>query len=400
MPTHFSDAMMMRTAPELIPESKLPQQGTTIFSTMTALAQRLNALNLSQGFPDFAAPRELTELLAQATQSGHNQYAAGDGLLRLREQVAQQFAQRDQIQVDPIQEITIVPGATIALFCAIQALIHPDDEVIIFDPCYDSYAPAVRLAGGRCIHIALNAHDFSVDWQQVADAISPKTKMVIVNTPHNPTGTMWQQTDWQQLIQLILDKPIYVLSDEVYEHLCFDQQRHYSAWSFPELRARSLVVGSFGKTFHVTGWKTGYCVAAPQLMQLFRQIYQFTSFCGNTPCQVALSEYMQRHPEHIQNLSAFYQNKRDDFLTALSGSSWQWQPAAGTYFQVLDYSQIRPDLNAAEMCEYLAHEYKIVGIPVSAFYQKTPEQQRLIRFCFAKTEQTLAQATAILAQIK
>ena len=379
-------------------QSKLPSQGVTIFSVMTELAQRLNALNLSQGFPDFPAPPALIEALCQATQSGYNQYSAGDGLLALREQLVQQFLQRDQLQLDPITEITITPGATIAIFCAIQACIHAGDEVIIFDPSYDSYAPAVQLAGGTSVHIHLEAPTFQVNWQKVKDCINAKTRMIIVNTPHNPTGAIWSEQDWHQLIELIQDKNIVVLSDEVYEHLVFDGQKHFSALQFPELRERSYVIGSFGKSYHVTGWKTGYCVAAPHLMRLFRQIYQFANFCGTTPCQIALANYMQQHPEHVQELANFYQAKRDLFNTQIQNSRFQFIPSQGTYFQNLDYSAIRPDLNDVEMCQFLAEQHKIVAIPISVFYQQAPESLRLIRFCFAKTDQTLQRAGAILAE--
>ncbi|MHA3084417.1 methionine aminotransferase [Acinetobacter sp. ANC 5383] len=379
--------------------SKLPAQGVTIFSQMSALAQRLNALNLSQGFPDFAAPEALLDCLVEATRQGFNQYAAGDGWLPLREQVAQQFAQRDQLQLDITQEITITSGATIALYCAIQSLIHAGDEVIIFDPSYDSYAPAVELAQGVSVRIPLLTPDFQVDWQRVKDSINSRTRMIIINTPHNPSGAIWSKQDWLTLIELIEAHNIVVLSDEVYEHLIYDGQRHYSALSFPELRQRSLVVGSFGKTFHVTGWKTGYCVAAPELMHLFRQVYQFASFCGNTPCQVALSQFMQQHPEHIQQLASFYQQKRDLFNAGLAQSKFIFTPTQGTYFQNVDYSQIRPDLNDVEMCQWLAEQHKVVAIPISVFYAQPPQNLRLLRFCFAKTEQTLAQACEILAQV-
>lgn len=380
--------------------SKLPAQGVTIFSQMSALAQRLNALNLSQGFPDFAAPEALLDCLVDATRQGFNQYAAGDGWLPLREQVAQQFVQRDQVQLDITQEITITSGATIALYCAIQALIHAGDEVIIFDPSYDSYAPAVELAQGVSVRIPLLAPDFQVDWQRVKDSIHSCTRMIIINTPHNPSGAIWSRQDWLTLIELIEGHNIVVLSDEVYEHLIYDGQRHYSALSFPELRQRSLVVGSFGKTFHVTGWKTGYCVAAPELMRLFRQVYQFASFCGNTPCQVALSQFMQQHPEHIQQLADFYQQKRDQFNVGLAQSKFMFTPTQGTYFQNVDYSQIRPDLNDVEMCQWLAEQHKVVAIPISVFYAEPPKNLRLLRFCFAKTEQTIAQACEILAQVR
>lgn len=380
-------------------QPKLPDQGTTIFSVMSALAQQLNALNLSQGFPDFPAPEALLEALSQATLNGFNQYAAGDGLLALRQLLAQQFLQRDQLLLDPVQEITITPGATIAIFASIQALIHAGDEVIIFDPSYDSYAPSVQLVGAKAIHIDLSGTDFHVDWPRVADAITEKTRMVIVNTPHNPTGSIWSKQDWLNLIALIQDKNIVVLSDEVYEHLIYDGQQHHSALSFPELRQRSIVVGSFGKTFHVTGWKTGYCVAAPALMRIFRQVYQFTNFCAVTPIQIALANFMQQHPEHIQQLSSFYQAKRDLFIAGLATSRFHLHPSQGTYFQNLDYSQIRPDLSDTEMCQFLAEQHAIVAIPCSVFYQKPPVSLKMIRFCFAKKDQTLIQAGTILSQV-
>lgn len=379
-------------------QSKLATQGVTIFSTMTAMAHRLGALNLSQGFPDFPAPPALLEALSQATLTGHNQYPPGDGILALREQLALQFHQRDQLQLDPVTQITITPGATIAIFCAIQACINAGHEVIIFDPSYDSYGPSVQLAGGKAIHIALEAPDFKVNWQQVKDLINDKTRMIVVNTPHNPTGTIWDKQDWLELIELIQDKNIVILSDEVYEHLVFDGQQHFSALHFPELRERSFVIGSFGKTFHVTGWKTGYCVASPELMRLFRQIYQYANFCGTTPCQIALAQYMEQHPEHIQELPQFYQTKRDRFNQAIHHSRFLLKPSQGTYFQNLDYSQIRPDLNDVEMCQFLAEQHKIVAIPVSVFYKQAPESLRLIRFCFAKNDETLQKAGEILNQ--
>ncbi len=379
--------------------SKLPAQGVTIFSIMTAMAQRLNALNLSQGFPDFDAPPALLHALSKATMDGFNQYAAGDGLLPLRQQLAQLFLKRDQLQLDPLTEITITPGATIGIFSVIQAIIHQDDEVIIFDPSYDSYAPSVQLVGGKAVHIPLHAPEFSVDWDQVKSAITDKTRMVIVNTPHNPTGAIWSKQDWLNLIELIQDKNIIVLSDEVYEHLIFDGEKHYSALSFPALRERSFVVGSFGKTFHVTGWKTGYCIASPELMKVFRQIYQFANFCGVTPVQMALANFMQQHSEHIDGLASFYQQKRDLFNSGIQDSKFSFIPSKGTFFQNVDYSQIRPDLNDVEMCKFLAEEHKIVAIPVSVFYQKAPENLRLIRFCFAKKDQTLVQACEILNRI-
>mgnify|MGYP002732618280 CR=1 FL=1 len=379
--------------------SKLPHTGVTIFSQMSALAQQLGALNVSQGFPDFAPPQALLEALAQATLQGHNQYAPGDGLLSLRQAVGAQFGQRDGIELDPVNELTITPGASIGIFASIQALVHAGDEVIMFDPSYDCYDPAVRLVGAKPVHIALQQPDFSVDWNQVKDAVNDRTRMIIVNTPHNPSGAIWSRQDWLELIALIQDKNIVVLSDEVYEHLVFDGKTHHSALSFPELRERSIVLGSFGKTFHVTGWKTGYCAASPQLMQLFRQVYQYANFCGVTPVQIALAQFMQEHPEHIAELADFYQAKRDAFNTQLVGSRFNIRPSQGTYFQNLDYSDIRPDLSDVEMCQYLAHEHKVVAIPVSVFYETAPADLRLIRICFAKKDDTLRQAGEILQQV-
>ena len=379
--------------------SKLPNLGVTIFSTMSALAQKLGAINLSQGFPDFPAPPQLIEALSRAAENGFNQYAPGDGLPVLGGLVADLYQHRDQLTIDPVDEITITPGATIAIFCAIQATVRAGEEVIIFDPSYDSYVPSVKLVGAKPVHIALEYPGFSVDWNQVKDEINDRTRMIVVNTPHNPTGTVWTEQDWQQLIELIRDRNIVVLSDEVYEHLVFDEVRHHSAASFPELRERSFVIGSFGKTFHVTGWKTGFCVAPPALMQMFRQIYQFVSFCGVTPIQVALTEYMQLHSEHIHELSGFYQAKRDLFNHALTDSRFHWTPSQGTYFQNLDYSEIRPDLDALSMCHYLAEQHGVVAIPVSAFYQEPPKDLHLLRFCFAKKDETLIEAAQILSKV-
>lgn len=376
--------------------AKFPAQGLTIFSVMTDMAQRLNALNLAQGFPDFPVPPALSEALAKATRNGYNQYAPGDGLMALREQLAAQFFQRDRLQLDPASQITITPGATLAISCAIQAVTRPGDEVIIFDPSYDSYVPSVQLMGGICKRIALQAPDFQVDWAQLPQQITAKTRMIVVNTPHNPSTTLWSREDWQRLIALVQDTNILILSDEVYEHLVYDGRQHLSALSFPELAERSFVVGSFGKTFHVTGWKTGYCAAAPAPMRLFRQVYQFMNFCANTPCQVALADYMQQHPEHIEQLSAFYQAKRDLFIAGLNGSRFQWQPSPGTYFQNLDYGQICPELKDIDMCTLLAEQHGIVAIPLSAFYTQPPAELRLLRFCFAKQDETLHRACEIL----
>lgn len=375
--------------------SKFPNAETTIFSIMTELAEKLQALNLSQGFPDFLPPKALLDAFQNVPHELH-QYASGIGIPALRQAVAQQFQVLHQTHFDPNTEITITAGATIAIFSAIQAMVHADEEVIIFDPSYDTYSPSVKMAGAKSVHIALNAPDFKVDWQQVKDTINPKTRIIIVNTPHNPTGTMWSKQDWHNLIDVVKDTNIVVLSDEVYEHLVFDAAKHYSVMDFPELRERAFAIGSFGKTFHVTGWRTGYCVANAKLMREFRQVLQNASFCAVHPCQVALAQFMQQYPEHVLELGSFYQQKRDYFLNGLKDSRFTHQPSQGTYFQLLDYSAIRDDLNDVQMCQWLAEQYKIVSIPISVFYQTAPTNQRYLRFCFAKKETTLQQAIEIL----
>ncbi|KAA8732390.1 aminotransferase class I/II-fold pyridoxal phosphate-dependent enzyme [Acinetobacter qingfengensis] len=377
-------------------DSKFPQAGTTIFTVMSELAERLQALNLSQGFPDFAPPKALLDAFHQVSDFAH-QYPAGHGILALRQLISEQYQQQHQIHFDPVNEVTITAGATIAIYSAIQALIHPQDEVIVFDPAYDSYAPAIHLAGGKTVHIALQAPDFQVDWNQVHAAITSRTRMIIVNTPHNPTGSIWCKEDWLNLIQLIENKNIIVLSDEVYEHLVFDGQRHYSVMDFPELQDRALAIGSFGKSFHVTGWRTGYCVAKAALMRELRQVYQFANFCGVQPCQIALAQFMQQSPEHLKTLANFYQQKRDFFLEGIQHSRFSAQPSQGTYFQLLDYSAIRDDLNDVEMCQWLAEQHRIVSIPISVFYQQPPQHLPYLRFCFAKKTETLQQALDILS---
>ena len=286
-------------------QSKLPQVGLTIFTQMSQLANAYGALNLSQGFPDFDAPEALKEAVQRHVQAGHNQYAPMTGIAALREQVASKIARLYRNPVCAEQEVTITPGATQALFCAIQTLVRSGDEVIVFDPCYDSYAPAVTLAGGRCVHIALNSRDFSVDWQQFADAVTDKTRLVIINSPHNPSGALLSHADLKQLAELIREREIYLLSDEVYEHLVFDGQLHCSFLAHPELYQRACVVSSFGKTYHVTGWKTGYMVAPPALTAELRKVHQYVSFCAVSPMQYALADFMQAQPEHVDQLPAF-----------------------------------------------------------------------------------------------
>src|SRR3990167_3260951 len=328
-------------------QSKLPNVGTTIFTRMSQLAAQTGALNLSQGFPDFASPPALLAAAVQHLGAGDNQYAPMTGLPRLREQVAVKIAGLYGRSVCAEAEVTILPGATEGIFCAVQALIRPGDEAIVFDPCYDSYEPSVELAGGRCVHVPLNLSDFSVDWQRLADAITPRTRLIFINSPHNPSGALLSRADLDQLAALIRDRDIYLISDEVYEHLVFDGAQHASVLAHAELYARAFVVSSFGKTYHVTGWKTGYVVAPPVLTAELRKIHQYVAFCAVTPLQHALADFMQQHPEHISELPAFYQAKRDLFCDQLAGSRFSFTRAPGTYFQLADYSAIRPDLDDA-----------------------------------------------------
>lgn len=379
--------------------SKLPNVGTTIFTTMSQLAAQTGALNLSQGFPDFDGPQALREAVARHVMAGDNQYAPMTGLPVLREQVTLKVASLYGRTVCADTEVTITPGATQAIFCAIQSVVHPGDEVIVFDPCYDSYEPSVELAGGVCVHQSLSLPDFSIDWQKLADAITPRTRMIVLNTPHNPSGALIERGDLDRLAALIRDRDIYLLSDEVYEHLVYDGQEHASVLRHEELYQRAFVVSSFGKTYHVTGWKTGYVVATPPLTHELRKVHQYVSFTGVTPLQWALADFMAAHPEHLSELPAFYQAKRDLFCNLLSGSRFSFTRAAGTYFQLADYSAIRPDLDDVAMAEWLTREHGVASIPISVFYQTPPAELRLVRFCFAKREETLRQAAERLCAI-
>ncbi|GAB6386712.1 pyridoxal phosphate-dependent aminotransferase [Stutzerimonas marianensis] len=379
--------------------SKLPNVGTTIFTTMSQLAAQTGALNLSQGFPDFDGPDALREAVARHVMAGHNQYAPMTGLPALREQVALKVASRYGRTVNPDIEVTITPGATQAIFCAIQTVVRPGDEVIVFDPCYDSYEPSIELAGGVCIHQALSLPGFAIDWQKLSDAITARTRMIVLNTPHNPSGALIERADLDRLAALIRDRDIYVLSDEVYEHLVFDGREHASVLRHDELYQRAFVVSSFGKTYHVTGWKTGYVIAPPALSSELRKVHQYVSFTGVTPLQWALADFMADHPEHLDELPGFYQAKRDLFCDLLTDSRFSFTRAAGTYFQLADYSAIRPDLDDVAMSEWLTREHGVATIPISVFYQRPPAGLRLVRFCFAKREETLRQAAERLCAI-
>lgn len=379
--------------------SKLPNVGTTIFTRMSQLALETGAINLSQGFPDFDGPQALREAVARHVMEGRNQYSPMTGLPALRQQVAAKLARSYGVQRDADSEITITPGATEAIFCAVQALIHPGDEAIVLDPCYDSYEPSVELAGGRCVHVPLALPDFAVDWQRLADAITPRTRLIFLNSPHNPSGALLTCADLDKLAELIRGRDIHVISDEVYEHLIYDGQRHASVLAHDELYQRAFVVSSFGKTYHVTGWKTGYVVAPPALTAELRKIHQYVNFCGVTPLQFALADFMAACPEHVEELPAFYQAKRDLFCELLAGSRFTFTRAPGTYFQLADYSAIRPDLDDVAMAEWLTREHGVAAIPVSVFYQSAPKDMCLVRFCFAKREETLRQAAEKLSAV-
>jgi methionine aminotransferase len=377
--------------------SKLPDVGTTIFTVMSQLAAECGAINLSQGFPDFQPPADLLDRVSRHLAAGRNQYAPMAGVPALREQVAAKIERLYGRRTDPVNEVTITSGATEALFCAIHAFVHPGDEVIIFDPAFDSYDPAVRLAGGRPVHVPLTPPAFSVDWQRVGDSLGPRTRMIILNSPHNPTGAVLGVPDIAALNEVLGERSIVVLSDEVYEHIIFDGRRHESLLRHPALAERSLVVSSFGKTYHATGWKIGYCVAPSPLMAEFRKVHQFVQFCVVTPMQHALAEYLEQAPEHYLGLSAFYQAKRDLFCRLLAPSRFRFAPSHGTYFQLVDYGAISRDSDVA-FSHWLTREAGVACIPVSVFYE-WPPAQTWARFCFAKDVETLERAAEILCRI-
>lgn len=379
--------------------SKLPNVGTTIFTTMSNLAAQTGALNLSQGFPDFDGPPALLDAVGRHVQAGHNQYAPTTGLPALREQIAAKVARSYGRTVSPDSEITITPGATQAIFCAIQAVIRNGDEVIVFDPCYDSYEPSVELAGGKCVHVQLDAVDFTINWQQLGEAITARTRMIVINTPHNPSGALISAAELDRLAAMIADRDIYILSDEVYEHLVFDGVTHASVLAHEQLFQRAFVVSSFGKTYHVTGWKTGYVVAPPALTAELRKVHQYVSFCGVTPLQYALADYMAEQPGHVDELPGFYQAKRDLFCDLLTDSRFKFTRTPGTYFQLVDYSAIRPDLNDVDMALWMMREHGVASIPISVFYRTPVPGQRLVRLCFAKREETLREAAQRLCRI-
>jgi methionine aminotransferase len=377
--------------------SKLPWVGTTIFTQMSQLAAEHQAINLSQGFPDFPASPLLLEELNRQVSAGNNQYAPMTGVALLRQQIAALTDRCYGRLVDADTEITVTSGATEALFVAIQAVVRPGDEVIVFDPAYDSYQPAVELAGGKTIHIQLAAPEYQIDWQAVNRRVTDQTKLIIVNSPHNPTGMVFSAADWRALADLVQQHGLFCISDEVYEHMVFDGAAQLSAHQQAALLDRTFVVSSFGKTFHVTGWKLGYCIAPANLSLEFRKIHQYVTFSSFTPAQYAIAAVLQQTPQLVVELAGFYQQKRDLFARLLQGSALKLLPCKGTYFQLADYSAVSP-LNDLEFCQWLTVEHGVAAIPLSVF-SRQEQDSKIIRFCFAKQPSTLEQAAERLCRL-
>ncbi|WP_457619144.1 methionine aminotransferase [Lutibacter sp.] len=376
--------------------SKLPEVPTSIFAIMSGLANEQNALNLSQGFPDFKSDEKLIELVNKAMVSGKNQYAPMPGIFSLREAIAEKTENLYGISYNPDTEITITAGATQAIFTVIAATIQKDDEVIIFKPAYDCYEPSIELFGGKTIAIQLNPEEFSINWQEVKRLITDKTKMIIINTPHNPSGRVLSQKDMLQLEVLLKNTNILLLSDEVYEHIIFDSEKHQSAALYPALVERTFIIASFGKTFHNTGWKMGYCIAPTELTKEFRKVHQFNVFSVHHPTQVALAEYLKT-PSNYLELGSFYQHKRDLFLSLIKDSRFEFKPSKGTYFQLLNFKNIT-DESDFDFAVRLTKEQKIAGIPISVFNENKYDS-KVLRFCFAKTDDTLKKAAEIINKI-
>lgn len=378
-------------------KSKLPNVGTTIFTVMSKMAADYGAINLSQGFPDFDCPLRLKELVAHYLNAQKNQYPPMAGIAELRQQIADKVMRYYDYVADPELEVTITSGATEAIFDAVQASVSRGDEVIVFDPAYDSYEPAITLAGGITIHIPLTLPDYHVDWDRVEEAISKKTRMIIVNSPHNPCGTIFEREDLNSLAALIRDRDILVLSDEVYEHMVYDKRKHVSVLSHTELCEKSFAVFSFGKTYHATGWKLAYCVAPKTLSEEFRKIHQFVTFTTSSFVQYAIADFMAECPEHTDELPRFYENKRDSFCRLIRPSRFSFTPSKGTYFQLADYSELS-DLPDTEFVNFLTKEKGLAAIPLSPFYESPPDS-KVIRFCFCKDDSTLERAAEIICEL-
>lgn len=382
----------------MTPRTKLPKVGTTIFTVMSQLAVEHGAVNLGQGFPDFDPPTRLTDALARAMRDGRNQYAPMTGVPALREAIAEKTTRCYGYRPDADAEVTVVSGASEAIFDAVHAVVRTGDEVIVLDPCYDCYEPAIELAGGVAVHVPLDSETFAPDWSLIRAAVSPRTRMIMINSPHNPSGAMWSAEDMRHLIQLLDGTDIILLSDEVYEHIIFDGARHESALRYRELRERAFVVSSFGKTYHCTGWKMGYCIAPAALSAEFRKVHQYNTFCTFTPAQFAFAEMIREEPQHYERLGLFYESKRDAFREQLLTTQLVPLPVPGGYFQLVDYSRVSrlPD---AEFCRWLTVEHGVVAIPLSPFYGTPPPGQRLARLCFAKNATTLNAAIERLQKL-
>jgi methionine aminotransferase len=380
----------------ILPHSKLPNVGTTIFAVMSALANENSAVNLSQGFPDFMCSERLIDLVTHYMKSGANQYAPMAGYPALRQKISEKVLKLYKLNVDPETEITITSGGTQAIFTALGAFVHVGDEVVIIEPAYDCYKPSIELYGGKAVPYSLKAPDYQIDWQQLEKLITPATRMLMFNNPHNPTGQVFTKADIEQLRTIVIKHNLLLISDEVYEHLTFDGLAHESVLKYPDLYERSMVVFSFGKTYHNTGWKVGYCIAPPAITKEFRKVHQFTVFSVNTPLQAAYSDFMNDENEYLK-LPSFYQAKRDYLLNVMEGSAFIPLSSKGSYFQLFDYSNIS-DLNDVDFCKWLVSTHGVAAIPISVFYSNPPGD-RVIRLCFAKQEETLRKAADLLKDI-
>ncbi len=377
-------------------QSKLPNAGTTIFTVISSLAADHKAINLGQGFPDFAMNPDLTGLVSKAMQDGHNQYVHMNGLPLLRERISQKVRDLYETEVHPADEITITPGATYALYTTLTAIINKGDEVIVFEPAYDSYIPAIELNGGVAVRIPLIAGSYKIDWGVTKHMITPQTKAIIINSPHNPTGAVLEEEDIEALKKIVQNTGIFIISDEVYEHIIFDEKKHLSVLAHPELYERSFVCFSFGKVYHCTGWKMGYCIAPPALMKEFRKVHQFNAFTVFGPAQHALASFLNRENEYI-NLGKFLQKKRDHFKGLMAQTRFEPLPSHGSYFQLYSYKKISEE-KEYDMALRLITECGVATIPVSSFY-KTPTENKVLRFCFAKKEETLEAAAEKLRSL-
>lgn len=371
--------------------SRLPHVGTTIFTVMSQAAIEHRAVNLGQGFPDFAPPKRLVELASDQLYRGHHQYAPMAGAVSLREAIADKVARHYGRHVDPVDHVTVTAGGTEALASAIQSLVHPGDEVVVLEPAYDSYDPVVALCGGHVRRVPLLRPTFAVDWDALSEALSDNTRLLIINTPHNPSGACLSRDDLDRLAELLRETGTWLVSDEVYEHMVYDGRRHASVNAHPELAERSIVVSSFGKTYHATGWKIGYCVAPTQLTLELRKVHQFLTFAVTTPLQHAIAEFMRECPEWEQNLAAFYQAKRDRLVELLRPSRLRWVPAPSTYFQIVDYAAVSDEADV-DFALRVLRQHGVATIPISPFCASAPPNERLLRLCFAKSDDTLVAA--------